>query len=86
MFVDNKIIFNVPKENGPGTGWEMRKESDYFSATSCAMGKIKSGTCFVHEPEVFNETYVKFEETYSDHFPVSINYLIQKSNRRSDNN
>ena len=72
-----KTLFNVPKENGPGTGWEKREESDYFSATSSAMAKIKSGTCYVFEPEKFNESFMKFEETYSDHFPVFVDCLVQ---------
>jgi endonuclease/exonuclease/phosphatase family metal-dependent hydrolase len=72
VFDDGKIVFNVPKENGPGTGWNKREESDYFSATSSGMAKIKGGTCYVNEPEEFKETYLEFEETYSDHFPVFI--------------
>jgi len=72
VFEDGEILFNVPKENGPGTGWDKRFECDFFSVTSSSMAKIKGGTCYVNEPEEFGETYLEFEETYSDHFPVFI--------------
>jgi len=72
VLADGGILFNVPKKNGPGTGWAKKFECDFFSATSSAMAKIKGGTCYVNEPEEFEETYLKFEETYSDHFPVFI--------------
>ena len=72
VFEDGEILFNVPKQNGPGTGWEKRWECDFFSATSSAMTKIDGGTCYVNMPEEFKETYLDFEETYSDHFPVFI--------------
>jgi endonuclease/exonuclease/phosphatase family metal-dependent hydrolase len=66
------VASNVPKENGPGTGWAKREESDYFSATPSSAAIIRGGTCHVNEPEEFDETYVTFEETYSDHSPVVI--------------
>ncbi len=69
---DRRILLNVPKKNGPGTGWEKREESDYFSATSSSIAKIRDGTCYVNEPETFDETYLTFDETYSDHFPVFV--------------
>ena len=72
VLADGGILFNVPKKNGPGTGWAKKFECDFFSVTSSAMAKIKGGTCYINEPEEFKETYFEFEETYSDHFPVFI--------------
>lgn len=73
VFDDGGIIFDVPKENGPVTAWgDTGKESDFFTVTLSCMEKIKGGTCYVNDPEEFGETYVEFEETYSDHYPVFI--------------
>lgn len=47
-----------------------------FLETSSAMAKISGGTCYIIEPEVYGESFLEFEATYSDHFPVFVHYRI----------
>lgn len=71
--VSTGIMSNVPKRNGEATTLK-GNGIDTFYANRFAMSKLLQPSAFVIRNDFYGETPEQFRETYSDHFPVFIDY------------
>jgi hypothetical protein len=69
-------LANVQKRNGELTTVYPDLKLDYIYATQPLMAQLTDPTSFVIRPEHYGETPAQFEETYSDHLPVFIDYRV----------
>jgi hypothetical protein len=69
-------LVNVQKRNGELTTVYPDLKLDYIYATEPLIAQLTDPTAFVIRPEHYGETPVQFEDTYSDHLPVFIDYRV----------
>lgn len=65
---EGKILHRIPKEN------ETWSPPDHCYVTQGAKDKLPKQSAFVIRPEHYRETSTQFEETYSDHYPIFIDF------------
>ena len=64
----------LAKANGNGTGFS-GYPIDHFYVTAGMTSRVSNGTAFVIRPEHYGESREEFEATYSDHWPVLIDFM-----------
>jgi len=67
------ILHLLPKQNGDVTDVSGR-QIDHCYVTQSAKGKIPSQSTFVIRPEHYGETNDQFRATYSDHYPIYVDF------------
>jgi endonuclease/exonuclease/phosphatase family metal-dependent hydrolase len=71
---EGNILHLLPKENGNVTHVNGTSQIDHCYVTQDATDKLPKKSAFVIRPEYYGETPSQFDETYSDHYPIFIDF------------
>lgn len=70
---EGNVLYRLDKENGDVTTVNDR-QVDHFYVTESVKDNLLEESAFVIRPEHYGETAASFRETYSDHYPVVVDF------------